>query len=135
MASLNRVQLIGNLGGEVEKRATGEGRVVANFSLATTESFTGKDGKRDERTEWHRVVVWEGLAETCAKYLQKGSSVFVEGRIEQAEWLDKEGQRHVKFEIIARDVQFLSRPKGKGDGANLGLMPEAAPVPAELEAR
>lgn len=135
MASLNRVQLIGNLGGEVEKRATGEGRAVANFSLATTESFTGKDGKREERTEWHRIVVWEGLAETCAKYPQKGSSVFVEGRIEQTEWTDKEGLKRVKFEIIARDVQFLSRAKGKGDGASLGVPPEALQPPAELEAR
>lgn len=127
MASLNRVQLIGNLGGEVEHRLTATGKSVANFTLATTDSFA-REGVTERRTEWHRIVVWESLADTCAKYLQKGSGVFLEGRIEQREYTDKEGVARVSYDIVARDVQFLSRTKGKGDEAKVD---PAAATPAE----
>jgi len=128
MATLNRVQLIGNLGGDVEHRVTPGGTSVGNFSVATTESFKNKEGEKVEKTEWHRVVGWGGLADLCSKYLQKGSSVYVDGRIEQREFLDKEDKRQVSFEVIASNVQFLGKTKGKGSEAKSDGAETSAPT-------
>lgn len=114
MASVNKVILIGNLGRDPELRYTQSGQAVANFSLATTDRFSNREGDRQERTEWHRVTVWGKTAENCAQYLNKGRSVYVEGRLQTREWEDKEGQKRRTTEVIAQTVQFLG---GRGQGA------------------
>ncbi|MGF1509038.1 MAG: single-stranded DNA-binding protein [Myxococcota bacterium] len=112
MASVNRVFLIGNLGADPELRYTPSGAPVANFRIATSEVWNDKDGQRQERTEWHRIVVWNRQAELCGEYLRKGRSVCVEGRIETREWEDKEGQRRWTTEIKADRVTFLGGRDG-----------------------
>jgi single-strand DNA-binding protein len=115
MASVNKVILIGNLGRDPELRYTQGGQAVANFTLATTDRFSSKDGERQERTEWHRIVAWARTAELCAQYLSKGRSVYIEGRLQTREWEDKEGQKRRTTEIVAQTVQFLgSRDGGSG---------------------
>lgn len=114
MASVNKVILIGNLGRDPELRYTQSGQAVANFSLATTERFSTRDGDRQERTEWHRIVTWGRTAELCAQYLSKGRSVYLEGRLQTNEWEDKEGQKRRTTEIVATTVQFLG---GRGGGS------------------
>jgi single-strand DNA-binding protein len=114
MASVNKVILVGNLGRDPELRYTQSGQGVANFTLATNERWRDKDGNNQERTEWHRIVVWGKQAESCAQYLQKGRSVYVEGRLQTREWEDKEGHKRQTTEINAQVVQFLG---GRGGGA------------------
>lgn len=134
MASVNKVILIGNLGRDPELRYTQGGQAVANFTLATTERFSGRDGgERQERTEWHRVTAWGRTAELCAQYLSKGRSVYVEGRLQTREWEDKEGQKRRTTEIVALSVQFLGgREGGAGAGAGAARGASGAP-PAEEE--
>lgn len=117
MASINKVILIGNLGRDPELRYTQSGQAVANFSLATTDRFSNREGDRQERTEWHRITVWGKTAENCAQYLNKGRSVYVEGRLQTREWEDKEGQKRRTTEVIAQTVQFLG---ARGSGAPAG---------------
>jgi single-strand DNA-binding protein len=112
MAGVNKVILVGNLGRDPEIRYTQGGQPVANFTLATTESFTSREGKREERTEWHRIVVWGKTAELCTQYLAKGRTVYLEGRIQTREWEDKEGQKRRTTEVVAQTVQFLGGPRG-----------------------
>jgi len=113
MASVNKVILVGNLGRDPELRYTQSGQAVANFSLATTDRFSNREGDRQERTEWHRIVTWGKTAENCAQYLAKGRSVYVEGRLQTNEWEDKEGQKRRTTEVVAQTVQFLG---GRGQG-------------------
>ena len=113
MASVNKVILIGNLGRDPELRYTQGGQAVANFTLATNERFSTKDGDKQERTEWHRIVAWGRTGELCAQYLSKGRSVYLEGRLQTREWEDKEGQKRRTTEIVANTVQFLG---GRGEG-------------------
>ncbi len=117
MGSLNKATLIGNLGKDPEVRATPSGAKVANFSIATTESYTGKDGQKVDKTEWHNIVMWRGLAEVAEKYLKKGAQVYVEGRLQTRSWDDKEGQKRYTTEIIADNMVMLGRPTGGGGGA------------------
>ena len=112
--SVNKVLLIGRLGNNPEIRFTNTGTAVANFNLATSEFWNDKTGQKQERTEWHRVVVWGKLAETCEKYLAKGRQCFVEGRLQTRSWDDKDGNKRYTTEIVASTVQFL----GAGAGAN-----------------
>ena len=113
MASLNKVFLIGNLGGDPELRHIPSGEAVCELSLATNESWNDRDGKRQERVEWHRIVVWGKRAEACAKYLQKGKAVFVDGKIRKRLYTDKDGIERSLTEIIATEVKFLgAREKG-----------------------
>jgi single-strand DNA-binding protein len=112
MASVNKVILIGNLGRDPELRYTKGGSAVANFSLATTDVFT-REGQREERTEWHRIVAWGKTAELCTQYLAKGRSVYVEGQLRTREWEDKEGHKRQTTEVHAQTVQFLG-PRGAG---------------------
>ena len=114
MASVNKVILVGNLGRDPELRYTQGGQAVANFTVATNERWTDKDGSNQERTEWHRIVVWGKQAENCAQYLQKGRSVYVEGRLQTRDWEDREGNKRTTTEIVAQAVQFLG---GRGGGA------------------
>jgi single-strand DNA-binding protein len=128
--SLNKAMIIGNLGKDPESRVTTGGKSVANFTVATTASWTDKEtGKREEKTEWHRVVAWGSLAETCAKYLTKGKRVYVEGRLQTREWTDKEERKNYTTEIVADDVQFLSPAEKSGVGM---AEPESA-APHEYE--
>ena len=119
--SLNRVMIIGNLGKDPELRYTANQTAVATFNLATTDYRTGADGQRQEITEWHRVVVWSKVAENCAKFLTKGRTVFVEGRLQTRSWDDKQtGQKRYQTEIVAQNVQFLNSPAQRGDYAQQG---------------
>lgn len=106
-ASLNKVMLIGRLGRDPELRYTQGGTPVANFSMATDESYRGKDGNTVEQTEWHNIVAWGRQGENCANYLSKGSLVFVEGSLQTRKWQDKQGQDRWTTEIKAFRVQFL----------------------------
>lgn len=109
---LNKVMIIGRLGADPELRYAGNGTPIANFNVATDESYTDRDGNRQERTEWHRVVVFQRVAENCANYLGKGSLVYVEGSLQTRQWQDQQGQTRYTTEIKAQRVQFLDR---KGD--------------------
>lgn len=93
--------------GNPEVRYTTNGGAVANFNLATNESWTDKSGQKQERTEWHRVVIWGKMAELCGQYLSKGRQAYVEGRLQTREWNDKEGNKRYTTEIVAQSVQFL----------------------------
>ncbi|MCB9652365.1 MAG: single-stranded DNA-binding protein [Deltaproteobacteria bacterium] len=117
MASLNKVTLIGNLGADPEVRYTASGSPVANFRIATSEQWTDRSGEKQERTEWHRIVVWGKTAEICGEYLRKGRSVYVEGRLQSREWEDKEGVKRTTVEINADRVLFLG---GRGEGGGGG---------------
>jgi len=115
--SLNKVMLIGNLGADPEVRSTNNGTRVATLSLATSRQWTTQAGEKQEKTEWHRCVVWNtrssGLADVVEKYMKKGDRVYVEGRIEYRTWQDREGQTRYTTEINVRDLVMLS---GRGDG-------------------
>ena len=115
--SVNKVILVGRLGRDPETRYTGGGQAVANFSVATDESYKDKSGERQKRTEWHKIVVWGKQAEIAQQYLKKGSLIFVEGRIQSREWQDKEGQKRTSFEIVATNFRMLG---GRSDGAAAG---------------
>jgi single-strand DNA-binding protein len=118
--SLNKVMLIGNLGKDPELRFTPSGRAVARFSLATSESWTDQQGQKQDRTEWHNVVVWGKQAESCGQYLSKGRQVFIEGSIRSRQYDDKEGQKRYITEVIAQRVQFLGGGRGEGGGRGTG---------------
>jgi len=119
---INKVILIGNLGRDPEVRFTNGGQAVANFSIATSESWTDKSsGQKQEKTEWHRIVVWGKLAELCGEYLKKGRQAYVEGRLQTREWTDKEGKKNYTTEVVANTVQFLG-----GGGAGAGPRDGAA---------
>ena len=121
MAGINKAILIGNLGRDPELRYTQSGQAVANFTLATSESWTDKaSGQKQERTEWHRIVAWGRTGELCAQYLSKGRTVYIEGRIQTREWEDKEGQKRWTTEVNAQTVQFLGGPRGNEDGPPAG---------------
>lgn len=105
--SLNKVMLIGRLGQDPELKYTPSGSAVCNFSIATSESWTDKAGQKQEKTEWHRIVVWGKLAELCNQYLGKGRQAFVEGKLQTRSWEDKEGQKKYTTEVMANTVQFL----------------------------
>lgn len=105
--SVNKVTLLGTLGRDPEVKQAG-GSSVCAFSLATNERWTDKQGQRQERTEWHRVVVWGKLADLCGEYLGKGDKAYIEGRIESRKYQDKQGQERTVVEIVAHTVQFLS---------------------------
>ena len=121
MASgVNKVILIGHLGADPDMRYTPSGAGVCELRVATSESWKDKNGQRQERTEWHRVVVWGKTAEICAKYLAKGRQVYIEGRIQTRTYDDKEGQKRYMTEVIANDVQFLSGGGERGAGGGGG---------------
>ena len=107
--SINKVILIGRLGQDPELKYTPSGAAVCNFSLATTENWADKNGQKQERTEWHRIVVWGKLAELCNQYLSKGRQAFVEGSLQTRSW-EKDGVKRYTTEINARNIQFLGGP-------------------------
>lgn len=111
--SVNKVILIGRLGADPEVRTTAGGTSVASLSIATDESWTDKNGERQKKTEWHRVVAWGRTAELCGEYLKKGREVYIEGRLETRKWQDKDGQDRYTTEIKADSVKFIG---GRDDG-------------------
>lgn len=125
MSGVNKVILVGNLGANPEVRYTAGGQPVANFRLATTERWV-KNGERSEITEWHRVVAWGKLAETCGQYLQKGKQVYIEGKIRTRQWQDQQGQKRFTTEIVAQNMVMLGRAGDRVEG-----MEEPVTVPAD----
>jgi single-strand DNA-binding protein len=129
MAGMNKVILVGNLGADPEVRYTAGGTAVCKFSLATSRRFTGKDGQKQEKTEWHRIVAWSKLAEICGQYLSKGKQVVIEGRIEYGSY-EKDGVKHYTTDIVAENMTMLGTPGGRGQepeppfGPPEGGMPE-----------
>lgn len=114
MAGVNKVIIVGRLGSDPELKSVGNSQSVARLSVATSEAWTGKDGQKQERTEWHRVVVWGRQAENCAKHLAKGRQVYVEGRLQTRSWEDQaSGQKKYATEIVATTVQFLGGATGE----------------------
>ncbi|MGE0823270.1 MAG: single-stranded DNA-binding protein [Candidatus Binatia bacterium] len=134
MASVNKVILVGNLGKDPEVRFTPSGRAVAKFPLATTDSWTDQESTRQERTEWHNIVVWGKQAESCGQYLSKGRQVFVEGSIRSRSYDDKEGNKRYITEIVAQRIQFLGGGSGgrgmAADGGGAGSFDEFGGGPA-----
>jgi single-strand DNA-binding protein len=138
--SLNKAIIIGNLGSDPEIRSIGSGTRVAKFSVATSRSWTGRDGTQQEKTEWHRIVVWEsdkqaggGLFGVVERYVKKGDRVYVEGEIEYSQYEDKDGITKYSTEIRARDLMMLGGKEGSGGGGGIdsGEAPrrERAPAP------
>ena len=119
MGNLNKVLLIGHLGQDPEKRVTSGGHSVITVNLATTERFNDKEGTRQERTEWHRLVFWNQKADTIEQYCKKGSQLYIEGSLQTNEWADKDGNKRYTTEVQVRNFQFLDRPTGgQGNYAN-----------------
>ena len=121
MAGVNKVILVGNLGKDPEIRHLENGRAVTNFPLATSETYKTKDGERVTKTEWHNVVLWTPLAEIAEKYLNKGSQVYVEGKLTTRSWDDKDGNKRYTTEVVGREMTLLGgRPSEGGDYGNQG---------------
>jgi single-strand DNA-binding protein len=117
-SGVNKVILVGNLGRDPEVRYTPGGQAVATFSIATNENWTDKSGQKQERTEWHKIVVWGKQAELCGEYLSKGRQIYLEGRLQTREWTNKEGVKQFTTEVVANQVVFLSGgERGQGRGA------------------
>jgi single-strand DNA-binding protein len=110
MAGVNKVILVGNLGADPEVRYLNTGTAVANFRMATTENIRNKEGEREPRTEWHRVVAFGRLAEICGEYLNKGKQVYVEGRLRTRSWDDRDGNKRWTTEVIVINMQMLGSP-------------------------
>jgi len=142
MIGVNKVILIGNLGKDPELRYTPAGQPVATFSLATTERWNDKSGQRQDRTEWHNIVAWGKLGELVNQYLKKGRSAYIEGRITNRSWDDKDGNKRYKTEIVATEIKFLGTAGqssgGTTDSSVDQSMPDydmrgpAAPEPAHM---
>ena len=122
MAGVNKVILVGNLGKDPEIRHLDSGVAVANFSLATTESYTNKQGERVNQTEWHNVVLWRGLADIAEKYLKKGNSVYIEGKIVTRKWEDKDSNTRYSTDIVADKMTMLgSKQESTSTALNKGI--------------
>ena len=135
--SLNKVTLIGNVGADPEVRSTNGGNRVATFSLATSRAWNDASGAKQEKTEWHRCVVWNSKASTLAdiveRYVKKGDKLYVEGRIEYRQWQDKDGQTKYSTEINVRELIMLGSPRAgdaEGGGARSSRPPAAAKAKA-----
>ena len=130
--SLNKAQIIGNLGADPEIRSTTSGTRVATLSVATSRSWTDRSGQRQEKTEWHRIVCWDKLAEICERYLKRGDRVYIEGRIEYRQWEGQDGQTKYTTEIRAREMIMLGG-SGDGGGSSRSRGESYASVPASEE--
>lgn len=127
MGNLNKVQLIGFLGQDPEKRVTSTGSTVVTLSLATTEKFTDKQGNKKETVEWHRVIFWNKQAELLDQYCKKGSQLYIEGSLQTREWQDKEGNKRWSTEIIGRNMQFLDSRGQPTQGGQGGQQTQGTP--------
>ena len=124
--SVNKVMILGRLGQDPELKYTPSGTAVCNFSLATNEYWIDKAGNKQERTEWHRIVVWGKTGERCNQYLSKGRQAFVEGQIQTRSWEGQDGQKRYTTEIVARNVQFVG-----GVNEARGAAPSESPPASE----
>jgi single-strand DNA-binding protein len=113
MAGVNKVILIGNLGKDPEVRHLESGATVANFPIATTETYKDRNGNRQEQTEWHNIVLWRGLADIAEKYLKKGNQIYVEGKLRTRSWEDKDGNTRYTTEVVGDNMTMLG---GRSDG-------------------
>ncbi len=129
---VNKVILVGNLGNDPEMRQIPSGAAVCEFRIATNEVWTDKQGQRQERTEWHRIVVWGKQAENCSKYLTRGRQVFIEGKLRTRSWEDKDGNKRYMTEIVANDIQFLGGGSGSG-GAGGARGGNESPPPGDYD--
>jgi len=127
MASINKVMLIGNLGKDPEIRYMPSGDAIANLTLATTENWKDKSGEKQEKTEWHRVSMFGRMAEIAGEYLKKGSSVYIEGKLQTRKWQDKEGNDRYTTEIVANEMKMLG---GRASGGDIGMDKPASNVSA-----
>ena len=144
---INKAILVGNLGKDPEVRYLDQGVAVANFSIATTESYRTRDGQQNDRTQWHNIVMWRGLAETAGKYLKKGSTVYLEGKIINRSWDDANGEKKYRTEIeVDKMVMLDSRGAGLNEGGfgnqgggqqfgNSNTAKPAAEKPASIDTR
>lgn len=139
MAGINKAILVGRLGKDPEIRYTPSGTAIANFTMATSENYKDKDGQKQERTEWHRIVAFGKLAEICGEYLAKGKQVYIEGRIQTRSWDDKDGNKKYMTEIVANTMQMLGKPEDTsalGGGqtiiAESAVHPEPSPVDEDV---
>ena len=135
--SLNRITLIGNVGGDPEIRTTPGGGRVANFSVATTRQWTGQSGDKQEKTEWHKIIAWDSargakLADVVEKYVKKGDKLYVEGRVEYRQWQDKENQTRYTTEINANEIILLGSRGGSG-GGDEGARPARSAAPPKAK--
>ena len=132
MGSVNKVILVGNLGADPEVRYTGGGTPVANLRIATTDRIK-RDDNWEDRTEWHRIVVFGKQGENCGQYLSKGRQVYIEGRLQTRQWDDKDGNTRYTTEVVASNVVFLADGRGRGGGGGGGggggQRPEEPPTP------
>ena len=134
MASLNKVLLIGNLTRPPELRYTPSGTAVADLRLAVNNDYTTQSGERRQEASFLTVIVWGKQAESCSEYLDKGSEIFVEGRLQVRDWEGKDGQKRTSTEVVAQRVQFMSRTKGSGGGRAPAAVPAAEPFAEETAA-
>ncbi len=118
--SVNKAIVLGNLGQDPDVRSTSGGQMVANFSVATNRSWTGKDGQKQEQTEWHNIVAWGKLAEIIEQYLKKGDQVYIEGRLQTRSWEDKSGEKRKTTEIVAQEMVMLGSGGGSRGGGGGG---------------
>lgn len=133
MAGVNKVILIGNLGADPEVRHLQNGAAVANFRIATSETYKDKQtGEKREQTEWHAIVAWRGLAEIVEKYLRKGSKVYVEGKLRTRQWQDKDGNTRYTTEIHADEMTMLDRASGNASVNQPGALSSSAPQAAPM---
>ncbi len=129
MASVNKVILVGNLGRDPEVKYMPNGDAVCNFSIATTETWKDKQGQKQEKTEWHNIVIFRKLAEIAGEYLKKGRPVYIEGRLQTRKWQTKEGDDRYTTEIVADSMQMLgSREGGASGGTEYDQTPREQPV-------
>lgn len=116
MAGINKVILVGNLGKDPEVRTIANGALVASFSVATSETFTNKDGQKVDKTEWHNIVLWRGLAQIAEKYLKKGNKVYIEGKLRYRQYDDKDGNKRYITEVEGTELMLLDKPATTGGG-------------------
>ena len=114
MSGVNKVIIVGRLGTDPEVKSVGQGQTVARLSVATSENWVDKEGQRQEKTEWHKVVVWGKLAEICGKHLAKGRQVYLEGRLQTRSWEDQQGQKRYTTEIVATNERDASAANSSG---------------------
>lgn len=126
MSGVNKVIIVGRLGADPEVRTVSSGQTVCRMSVATSENWTDREGQKQERTEWHRVVVWGRIAEVCGQHLSKGRQVYIEGRLQTRSWEDDQGQKKYTTEVVASTVKFLGsadRQPSSAAGANAREIP------------
>lgn len=120
MSNLNKAMLIGRLGQDPELRVTKSGSQVTSFSMATNDYWKDRQGNRQEKTDWHNIVVWNQLAEFASNYLRKGRLIYVEGRLQTRDWVDQQNIKHYKTEIVANTIQLLDRQGGDAPSSGEG---------------